>query len=1154
MVDYTSGLGPRTAKAVLLPGTVATMRLRVSMLPSRRLQHGMRANIHHHGVIIVREPRGIRRSGACAMAATAERHGTGVFRFRVKKTVDFGEHVRLVGSSSYLGRWNPKKSKGEMSWTEGDVWELVFPPEEMQGCSEFKCVVVKDGDEVTWEGGTNHVFDGSQYVVDDDVLVTVTWSTSLEVDGQPVSGLWAHGSGQSIDMEPMATGSFEDDKPELEQWSGDSTVFMQSNEHPRERQGQWETSGLDGTALKLVQGDERAGNWLSKLELAKNTIVDRSCNMRPSIETLAYTFIYLTWVSNGSIRCIETGGHHRPNHHARLSQLIFRSLEWIIGERPGTPDALLARRMQTRIPSFTDEFMQSTPLTRIRDIAHRNDIPQDLKREIKHTIQNKLHRNAGPEDLAASEALLKRIIQNRDEYSEDFVRELQTFLKELRDFFNAGSLEDALADLSPSLDDDSNRIIDLFINAKRKVDTMESWDDNAVMDCMHALTTVRAILSHGLSGGLRNDAPEKALSMRQKWRLAEIRAEDYIFVLLSRFINNIESKGGSDYLQDGTDGTWALPIGALVLSLRHIGITGYMQSECMALENELMTWQQIGGLGLQDEARRFSAALNRVLRLTESFCSLMIDSLYSPAMTLGSSLGVETEKATVFSESEIRSNMAFQTSKLATLMLRASRKAANMPPWQVIRQGECSGVLVEVDELSPTSISRVNVDGNFIAVVKKATGDEELVSLSHNLQGVVLLHEIPHLSHLGVRARQEKITFIASDEKHTQQGVLDHIGSAVTISAGGDGVSLKFGEASSSPARNNIQSVLPGSVSKSLLVDQACVFPLSEAQLDTSGAKATACKDLLLLAKECKEVPARRGDSNGSGAFFDALDGLVMPFGCLESVIAQNGRGEDWENMLERAQSLLSSSEMDPAELDVLCDDLNEFVMSLKIPGTISVMIGSSFKDVPMLILRSSANVEDLEGLSGAGLYDSVTNVPRNEPESIDMAVKKVWASLFSRRAMLARASAGIHPKDACMAVLIQPQLAPELSFVLHTQHPLEQDALLAEIAPGQGETLASGTRGSGWRLTVSSDSVSCDSFANFSQVLLPEARTGSLIYKTMDYSRNDLSCSADAREILGRRLCVVGKLLEKVFELPQDIEGCIVNEQMYILQTRPQP
>ena len=40
-----------------------------------------------------------------------------------------------------------------------------------------------------------------------------------------------------------------------------------------------------------------------------------------------------------------------------------------------------------RLPSFTEAFTASVPLTRIRDIAHRNDIPHDLKQELKHTIQ-----------------------------------------------------------------------------------------------------------------------------------------------------------------------------------------------------------------------------------------------------------------------------------------------------------------------------------------------------------------------------------------------------------------------------------------------------------------------------------------------------------------------------------------------------------------------------------------------------------------------------------------------------------------------------------------------------------------------------------------------------------------------------------------------
>ena len=37
------------------------------------------------------------------------------------------------------------------------------------------------------------------------------------------------------------------------------------------------------------------------------------------------------------------------------------------------------RKLHPRLPAFSAEFTASVPLTRIRDIAHRNDIPQALK-------------------------------------------------------------------------------------------------------------------------------------------------------------------------------------------------------------------------------------------------------------------------------------------------------------------------------------------------------------------------------------------------------------------------------------------------------------------------------------------------------------------------------------------------------------------------------------------------------------------------------------------------------------------------------------------------------------------------------------------------------------------------------------------------------
>jgi phosphoglucan,water dikinase len=46
----------------------------------------------------------------------------------------------------------------------------------------------------------------------------------------------------------------------------------------------------------------------------------------------------------------------------------------------------IVRLLKTQLPSFADQFMVSVPMTRIRDIAHRNDIPKDLKNDIKHRL------------------------------------------------------------------------------------------------------------------------------------------------------------------------------------------------------------------------------------------------------------------------------------------------------------------------------------------------------------------------------------------------------------------------------------------------------------------------------------------------------------------------------------------------------------------------------------------------------------------------------------------------------------------------------------------------------------------------------------------------------------------------------------------------
>ena len=86
-------------------------------------------------------------------------------------------------------------------------------------------------------------------------------------------------------------------------------------------------------------------------------------------------------------------------------------------------------------------------------VCSLNQLPSLLLRP----AQNKLHRNAGPEDLVATEAMLQRITQDGG-YSEAFVQEFRVFTAELRDFFNAGSFKDMLAGLEPSLDDAGKQV------------------------------------------------------------------------------------------------------------------------------------------------------------------------------------------------------------------------------------------------------------------------------------------------------------------------------------------------------------------------------------------------------------------------------------------------------------------------------------------------------------------------------------------------------------------------------------------------------------------------------------------------------------------------------------------------------------------------
>ncbi|GBG79977.1 hypothetical protein CBR_g30239 [Chara braunii] len=1167
-----------------------------------------------------------KRGGGCRAHSEGGNGGGGheeggevVVKLRLDHQVQYGEKHAVLGSTEWLGKW---KKPVEMVWSEsGWVAQFRLPRHEHADKVEFKFVILKGDGTVEWEAGENRSLKiprgqmGGGRVVCEYVTQWAKPGRIVSSSAEGSDRKWDHHHGQSgqiaeqqqkqdarVEREEGREGAVEWNSNFVQEWQGKDPAFMRSNAHARERKGMWNTEGLDGAAREIVEADRSAGNWWRKLEVVLNVLSGEDTE-KDRMDALVNIAMYLQWINTGAIACVEDGGHRRPNRHAELSRQIFRKLESYIGQKGVTPQELtVIRRVQPRLPAFTADFTASVPLTRIRDIAHRNDIPHDLKQEIKHTIQNKLHRNAGPEDLVATEALLNRVLAKKNEYSSAFVEQLQIFYGELKEFFNANSLAERLESIRPSMDPEDLAVLDLFLSRKKRLDDAESLpasrDANQrggileiLMSTMHVLTGLRAVLLKGLESGLRNDAPDEAVAMRQKWRLSEIGLEDYAFVLLSRFLNALNDAGGAALLAEGVRqgsvGNYNHPLGATILGIRQLGLSGWRQAECIAIENELSAWQAAGIIekdGKEEDTRmwalRLKATLERAKRLAESYSDSILEIYPKRCEALGKALGIPENSIRTFAEAEIRSSVVFQLSKLCSLSLKSVRLATNGDGWDVLMPGSAVGTLVEVDQMTPESMPSPSM-GPVILLSRFANGDEEVKAAGAHVVGVVLCHELPHLSHLGVRARQERVTFVTCEDEERVADIRALCGRPVRLEASANGVRITAHSGSIPEASSNDEAVaavstagVPSKTSSGnghmdhgaehesavqiFYPNGHLLLDVKDASPETAGAKAAACGRLAQLAASSAKVLNERGVP----AMFRVPKSVAIPFGVMEAAVKDAGESE-------RFASLLEAIEVAPLAggvLDGACAELRELVGALRPPASLVKLVEDAFQPDARLIARSSANVEDLKGMSGAGLYDSVPNVklhkaPNAAGVDFGEAVAQVWSSLYTRRAVLSRRMAGVPQREAVMGVLVQELLTPSLSFVLHTRSPIDgnEDMVHAELALGLGETLASGTRGTPWRLAVNklTGQVRTLAFANFSESLVVRGNgksEGRMVREVADYSGALLSKDSEARTSLGQRLATVGSFLEQMLGGAQDIEGAVVERDIFIVQSRPQP
>jgi phosphoglucan,water dikinase len=891
---------------------------------------------------------------------------------------------------------------------------------------------------------------------------------------------------------------------------------------------------------ELAEGDRTRRSWREKLDFVRELLARE----KPAVtsDQLVDIAIYLRFLGTGEIACSEDGRHFRPAQHARLASQIQDRLAGLT-----TPENLfIVRKIYPWLPSSAPAFQRPEPLTRIRDIAHRNDIPQDLKRELKTTLQNKLHRCAGPEDLATSAALLKRFTAAGASYSSAFVDQFKIFHEELKEFFNAQSLEQRLNTVAPALKGRGAELVERFLKQKAH-STAAAAPGKAAGELLATFSTLTDLRQACLELVTQNPGAETEALL-----LADIALEDFAFVLLSEIINACDRPNAGSATGYQTE--------ALTLALQNLVLSGIDPSESTVAQNELKTWGDPLPSANRNELLRQKATLLRCRRLAEDFGDRVVTLFSARVEKLGRALGVAPHAVRVFAEADIRSHLVFQVSKLATGLLRRIRQQLKLPPWDVLVPGRAVGRATMIASLD--GWQRVSQEPVLI-LLQQAAGDEEIPG---GVSAILLAHEMPHLSHLAVRARQAGIVFVACEEVDEFKRLQKLNGQSLSLLATPDAVtwettSRQFvaqgpppvgdgsstaddspsplmrgegrGEGSDDPRIPTAQARQPSlRLPFVKLSPEAPCISLEQATAENSGGKASGVRLLLQLFQR-------------DHAGFNTAAALVVPFGVMEkSLRAVPAVDAEYRKLAKELNG------MPPVDFDAAARRLRELVQELTVPEAIISEVQRKFSPISSLVVRSSANCEDTEEFAGAGLYESVLNVP---PSDVETAIRKVWSSLWTRRASLSRLEAGIPHDQAHMAVLIQELVDADFAFVLHTVNPVtrDPDALYAEIVVGLGETLVSAaTAGEPYRLTCDkkSEAIAVLAFANFSHALRP-----SLHRETLDYSRIDLSREPATLESLGRRLCRIGAFVEQALEKPQDIEGAVVKDTIYLLQTRPQ-
>ena len=521
------------------------------------------------------------------------------------------------------------------------------------------------------------------------------------------------------------------------------------------------------------------------------------------------------------------------------------------------------------------------------------------------------------------------------------------------------------------------------------------------------------------------------------------------------------------------------------------------------------------------------AAAERTGRAVREATDAMRDRLQPKADRLGAALGVEEWTLPIFGEEVARGTLLFVASRLLARLDPLAREAAGVGGWQPIGPGDATGRLHVVEALR--QIQETRFAEPTVILASRVDGDEEIPA------GVraVLTPSIPDLvSHVAVRARNEGVVVAGNLGSEEIERLERRAGEIIRVHPGAEPPWSPASEAEQAAAAPSGQGRgAPPALREPRL--EAAVLRPAEMADDRVGGKG---RGLCALA-----------ESELADAFVPPF--FALAFGTFEAVLADPANDEVAARYRQRRERIGER----PAEDELAA--LRAVVRELAPPA----WLASAVKE------RAAELGVPLPDDFGAA-WD---------------AIARVWASAWTPRAAWARRRLRIDDSALRMAVVIQRVVAADYGFVLHTADPATGDrgTVYGELVLGLGETLVANEPGGALAFAGGKGGgepqvrgMPSKSFGLYGGGAIARSDSngedlagyaGAGLYESvpvtaprrlrLDYAADPLLWDRERLDRLLGRLIRLGETIESAFGGPQDIEGAVAGDELYVVQARPQ-